>query len=84
MGGIWFGELSGTNTIVIKMSVKNTTNIDKVASPLSYSESIVHGRIERRKRERAECGSSFIYTGAKPFSASEASPLFRKPLASDR
>ena len=28
-----FGELSGTNEVVIKMRVKNTTNIDKVASP---------------------------------------------------
>ena len=31
--GIWFGELSGTNVVVIKMRVKNTTNIDKDASP---------------------------------------------------
>ena len=30
--GVWFGELSGTNVVVIKMRVKNTTNIDKVAS----------------------------------------------------
>ena len=33
MGGIWFGELSGTNTIEIKMKIKNTTNIDEVTSP---------------------------------------------------
>ena len=32
-GWVWFGELSGTNTIVMKMRVKNTTNIDMVASP---------------------------------------------------
>ena len=32
-GWVWFGELSGFNVIVIKMRVKNTTNIDKVASP---------------------------------------------------
>ena len=45
---------------------------------LSYLEN-------RKKKERErECGSSFIYNGAKSISASEASPFFRKPLASDR
>ena len=37
-GRVWFGELSGTNAIVIKMRVKssrryNTANIDTVTSP---------------------------------------------------
>ena len=83
-----FGELSGTNAI--KMRVESVV-VEDIAQ-LILIRSLLRSRtpdlsyMENRKKEDREsvCGSSFIYNGAKPISASEASPFFRKPLVSDR